>query len=457
MQPALPLPGRGDQPGVDQGLAGHFLLFREQPQCGVHGVLGAGADHHALRIDLQAAAAQPGGGGLPVDQDFIGARVVQVAGSLGGIHPADGRRQVPVAQGQGGHVQGQVDDSAFGTVLESKQASLGGHSQHIGSPPHFAAHQPAAGRFPVGPGDGAHVQPQEVGQQPVRGQGVPWAQAAEPDRIGDGISDGQVDRLASPLENGYPDCHAHNLPESPDKITHRLAIHFSEPSPGGARPPIVRHGQNMAWESHTKRSSAMTPAGNERLRELRNLVGNTPLLAIDLEYQGKPRRLYAKAENLNLTGSIKDRMAFHILQDGLRARGASAPTRHHRRSHQRQHRHRLFAALGRALGHPVKIFMPDWMSLERTRIMESYGATVIPVSREQGGFLGSIRMTEELAAQGAASSCHASSPTARIVEAHSQSTGPEIWAQLGELGLQPRRLCRRRRHRRHGHGRRAIT
>ena len=59
-----------------------------------------------------------------------------------------------------------------------------------------------------------------------------------------------------------------------------------------------------------------------------------------------------------------------------------------------------FSALGRYLGHDVIIYMPDWMSMERIRLMESYGAEVRLVSREEGGFLGSIAMTEELARGG---------------------------------------------------------
>lgn len=69
-----------------------------------------------------------------------------------------------------------------------------------------------------------------------------------------------------------------------------------------------------------------------------------------------------------------------------------------------------FAAVGAALGHPVVIYMPDWMSRERIAMMEGYGATVRLVSKEEGGFLGSIRMTEELA-QKVAFFCHASFPT----------------------------------------------
>lgn len=52
----------------------------------------------------------------------------------------------------------------------------------------------------------------------------------------------------------------------------------------------------------------------ERLSGLSSLIGNTPLLQINLKYKGDLRCIYAKAENLNMTGSIKDRMAFHIMK-----------------------------------------------------------------------------------------------------------------------------------------------
>src|SRR5512132_2948509 len=58
----------------------------------------------------------------------------------------------------------------------------------------------------------------------------------------------------------------------------------------------------------------------ERCRQLKHMIGNTPLLAVRCRFRGAERVIYAKAEHLNLTGSIKDRMAFHILkrayQDG---------------------------------------------------------------------------------------------------------------------------------------------
>ena len=50
-----------------------------------------------------------------------------------------------------------------------------------------------------------------------------------------------------------------------------------------------------------------------RILGLSYMVGNIPLLSIDYTYRDEERTIYAKAENFNMTGSIKDRMAFHIL------------------------------------------------------------------------------------------------------------------------------------------------
>jgi hypothetical protein len=54
----------------------------------------------------------------------------------------------------------------------------------------------------------------------------------------------------------------------------------------------------------------------QRIQALTSLIGNTPLLEIEYSFRGRRRVLHAKAEHMNMTGSIKDRMAFHILEQG---------------------------------------------------------------------------------------------------------------------------------------------
>ena len=172
-----------------------------------------------------------------------------------------------------------------------------------------------------------------------------------------------------------------------------------------------------------------------QLRSLHRLVGNTPLLAIDLMYRGERRVIYAKHESLNLTGSIKDRMALFILErayrDGTIAPGdriAEATSGNTGIS---------FAAVGRALGHPVTIFMPDWMSAERMSLIASFGASIVPVSKADGGFLGSIRKSEALAASTPRVFLPCQFSNQANVQAHYETTGPEIWAQLAQAGVQP--------------------
>jgi len=172
-----------------------------------------------------------------------------------------------------------------------------------------------------------------------------------------------------------------------------------------------------------------------KFQALSRLIGNTPLISIHFRFEGSHRVLHAKSEYLNLTGSIKDRMALRILQ-------------HAYATHQIAPGHTIaeatsgntgisFAAIGRMLGHPVKIFMPDWMSLERIHLIRSYGAEVVSVSKAEGGFLGAIRRCEEFAAgqPGVFLPRQFSNPANTL--AHYETTGPEIWSQLTSIGKRP--------------------
>ena len=48
------------------------------------------------------------------------------------------------------------------------------------------------------------------------------------------------------------------------------------------------------------------------------LVGNTPMIKINYEFNGKRKYLYTKLEYYNLTGSIKDRVAMYIIQNAIK-------------------------------------------------------------------------------------------------------------------------------------------
>jgi cysteine synthase A len=173
----------------------------------------------------------------------------------------------------------------------------------------------------------------------------------------------------------------------------------------------------------------------ERLHSLWNVVGDTPLLQIRCRFGGIERCVYAKYEAENFTGSVKDRMALHILESahasGTIRRGdviVEATSGNTGIS---------FAALGKALGHPVRIYMPDWLSRERRQLLLSLGASLVDVSKADGGFLGCIAQADRFADDFGRAFRPRQFDNPANVEAHRTTTGPELLTQLATLGLVP--------------------
>ena len=150
---------------------------------------------------------------------------------------------------------------------------------------------------------------------------------------------------------------------------------------------------------------------------------------------GELRRVYAKAEHSNMTGSIKDRMAYHIIRNAIEIGDLMSGGRIIEATSGNTGI--SFAAIGRALGHPVTIFMPDGMSAERIAIIRSFGADVRLVSHAEGGFLGSIALAEELAAATPGAFLPRQFANELNSEAHFRTTGREIWSQLQSERLDP--------------------
>ncbi|WP_443947619.1 PLP-dependent cysteine synthase family protein [Pedobacter sp. AW1-32] len=172
-----------------------------------------------------------------------------------------------------------------------------------------------------------------------------------------------------------------------------------------------------------------------KFAHLELLVGNTPMLELNYNIHGKSGKIYAKCEHYNLTGSIKDRMALFTLKQAY-AEGAIKPGDLIVEATS-GNTGIAFAAIGRALGHPVKIIMPNWLSKERIDIITSLGAEVQLVSKEEGGFLGSIRMAEEMAVRNPDVFLPKQFENDANPSAHEHSTGLEIWNQLQNKQLVP--------------------
>lgn len=159
------------------------------------------------------------------------------------------------------------------------------------------------------------------------------------------------------------------------------------------------------------------------------VIGNTPMIKINYEYKGKQKYIYAKLEYYNITGSIKDRVAYYIiknakqrgdLKEGMQIIEATSGNTGI-----------SIAALGAYYNHPVYIFMPDWASKERVELMKSFGANIILISRENGGFIKCVEEAKKLAKE---KNAFLSNQFANIdnFKAHYETTGKEINKQVPE-------------------------
>jgi cysteine synthase A len=187
------------------------------------------------------------------------------------------------------------------------------------------------------------------------------------------------------------------------------------------------------FQETTYLRSSEVEASLRRLEGLSHLIGNTPMLAIDFSYRGRECTIYAKFEQMNLTGSIKDRMVYHIFKSAYSSGQLHAGYTIVEVSSGNTGI--SCAAIGGAMGHPVVIFMADWMSDERKRLIASYGARIELVNREQGGFRGAITFSEQYAAEHKNVFLPQQFDNRANVEAHFTGTGPEIDRQLGKIGL----------------------
>lgn len=113
-----------------------------------------------------------------------------------------------------------------------------------------------------------------------------------------------------------------------------------------------------------------------------DLIGNTPLLKLDIEGLKRGVELYAKAEFMNISGSVKDRAAKAMLLHGIESGKLTkdktiidATSGNTGIS---------YAMIGSALGYRVKLCIPANVSAERKHYMKAYGAEMIETSPLEG-------------------------------------------------------------------------
>ena len=157
------------------------------------------------------------------------------------------------------------------------------------------------------------------------------------------------------------------------------------------------------------------------------LIGGTPLLelaGIERE-EGLKARLLGKLEYLNLSGSVKDRVARAMLDDA-EARGVLKPDSVIIEPTSGNTGIGL-CAVAAARGYRTIIVMPETMSVERRKLMKAYGAE-LELTEGSRGMKGAIARAEELAREIPNAFIPAQFDNPANPAAHRETTGPEIWA-----------------------------
>lgn len=156
-------------------------------------------------------------------------------------------------------------------------------------------------------------------------------------------------------------------------------------------------------------------------------IGRTPMLPLELEHEDKRYSIYCKAEFLNPTGSVKDRIAYYIIEQAER-RGELRPGSVIIELSSGNTGIAL-AQVAAVKGYRLVILMPSHMSAERVRLLQSLGAEVCLTPQEEG-FAGALDRLNRILAENPSFYCPRQFENPDNRRAHYEHTGPEIWRQM---------------------------
>jgi S-sulfo-L-cysteine synthase (O-acetyl-L-serine-dependent) len=185
----------------------------------------------------------------------------------------------------------------------------------------------------------------------------------------------------------------------------------------------------MAKTSPNLRLVPSRPDEPAKVESILDLIGNTPLLQITNVTAGLPPavKIYAKLEGMNPGGSVKDRPAWRMVQEGLRGEKLRAGKTI--LDSTSGNTGIALAMIGSVLQYPVELVMPENVSLERKRIIHAYGAKVT-YSDPMEGSDGAIRLCRKILEADPEKYFKPDQYFNPMnPQAHYENTGPEIFRQ----------------------------
>ena len=157
-----------------------------------------------------------------------------------------------------------------------------------------------------------------------------------------------------------------------------------------------------------------------------DLIGSTPLVALDAftKLHQLNGRLLGKLEYFNPLGSVKDRVAYGMIKEGINSGVIQKDTVLIEPTSGNTGIGLAFVAA--QMGLKLILVMPDTMSVERRNLLKAYGAKLVLTDGAKG-MKGAIKKAEELAEEIENSFIPAQFENPANPEIHKKTTGPEIW------------------------------
>ncbi len=160
------------------------------------------------------------------------------------------------------------------------------------------------------------------------------------------------------------------------------------------------------------------------------MIGGTPMIDVSVLSPNPDVRILGKMEGQNPAGSVKDRIALNMILEA-EADGTLTPGRTIIEPSS-GNTGIAMAMIAKIKGYPIKIVMPENVSIERRQLLEIFGAEII-VSPGNEGSNGAVRRALQLADEHPDWAFLYQYANEANPRAHYETTGPEIWADCPEI------------------------
>jgi cysteine synthase B len=160
------------------------------------------------------------------------------------------------------------------------------------------------------------------------------------------------------------------------------------------------------------------------------MIGNTPMVDVSQLSPNPSVRILGKMEGQNPAGSVKDRIALKMILEA-EADGTLKPGQTLIESSS-GNTGIAMAMIAKTRGYPIKIVLPENVSVERRQLLEVFGAEIIDSPGEEGSN-GAVRRAQALADEHPEWAFLFQYANEANPRAHYETTGPEIWADCPEI------------------------